>query len=389
MNSDRITLFILCLITFFGMSGSTLLGPVLPTIVEPLNTSREAVGLILAVYTLSTALFTLVIGSITDKINHKKILIPCLIINGLSGMAAFFATDLTLLLFIRFIQGSAVAGMTPLAMTIIGGLYSGKQRIHAMGRRSMSIAIGAVSLPFIGGSMGVFGWNFPFLFYSLTIPIAIVAVFALPETNPEEFTGKATIEFTDIKEALKDFRVTYTIFLSFAIAFLLYSVIIYVPFILEDSFDFTSQGAGIALSLRGASVIVVASQARKLSEIYSEHIVMSAGFGLLSAAIAGFPFVNTVSSTFFLLLLFGAGFGMIQPFLTTLIIQVSPSNIMGGIVSIFNTMKYIGQTAAPSVLGIVLFYFNMDMIFIVSSIFGFIIALSVYLTKARFYETNQ
>lgn len=125
MNIDKLTLFILCLITFFGMSGSTLLGPVLPIIVGPLNTSREAVGLILAVYTLSTAVFTLLIGSITDKVNHKKILVPCLIINSLTGIAAFFATDFTLLLFIRFIQGSAVAGMTPLAMTMIGGLYNG------------------------------------------------------------------------------------------------------------------------------------------------------------------------------------------------------------------------------------------------------------------------
>lgn len=389
MNIDKITLFILCLITFFGMSGSTLLGPVLPTIVTPLNTSREAVGLVLAVYTLSTAVFTLLIGSITDRVSHKKILVPCLVVNGLTGVAAFFAPDFTLLLLIRFIQGSAVAGMTPLAMTMIGGLYQGQERIHAMGRRSMSIAIGAVSLPFIGGSMGVLGWNYPFLFYILTIPIALLALFVLPETNPEQSIGKTTTGFREILESLKDFRVSYTIFLSFAIAFLLYSVIIYVPFLLEDNFDFTSQGAGIALSLRGASVIVVASQARRLSKIYPEHIVMAFGFGLLSLAIAGFPFVDTVTSMFLLLLLFGAGFGMIQPFLTTLIIQVSPGNIMGGVVSVFNMMKYIGQTAAPSVLGLILLYFNMQMVFIVSGLFGFFIALSIYLTKSRFSNVEM
>lgn len=193
----------------------------------------------------------------------------------------------------------------------------------------MSIAIGAVSLPFIGGSMGVLGWNYPFLFYCLTIPIAMVAIVALPETNPEKSFSKTTTGFREILEALKNFRVSYTIFLSFAIAFLLYSVIIYVPFLLEDNFDFTSQGAGIALSLRGASVIVVASQARRLSKKYPEYIVMAFGFGFLSLVITGFPFVDTVTSMFLLLLLFGAGFGMIQPFLTTLIIQVSPGNIMG------------------------------------------------------------
>ena len=125
-----------------------------------------------------------------------------------------------------------------------------------------------------------------------------------------------------------------------------------------------------------------------MSEKYPEHIVMALGFGLLSLSIAGFPFVETVTSTFLLLLLFGAGFGMIQPFLTTLIIQVSPSSIMGGVVSVFNTMKYIGQTAAPSVLGLILLYSNMQMVFVVSSLFGFIIALSIYLTKSRFYDVE-
>lgn len=384
MNNYKITLFILCLISFFGMSGSALLGPVLPTIVQPLNTSRESVGLVLAVYTFSTAIFTLVIGSITDKISHKKILVPCLILNGLTGITAFFVDDFMLLLFIRFIQGSAVAGMTPLVMTMIGSLYSGKDRIQAMSKRSMTIALGSILLPFIGGSIGVLGWNFPFLFYSLTIPIALIAVIVLPETNPEDPSNITTISFKEFLAALKDFRVYYTIFLSFAIAFLMYSVVIYLPFILKESFNFTSQGAGTALSLRGASVIVVASQARKLSDKYPEHIVMALGFCLLSFAMVGFPFVNTVNSTFLLLLLFGIGFGMVQPFLTTLIIQVAPQNMLGGIVSVFNTMKYIGQTAAPSILGLILLYFNMEMVFIISSLFGFTISLSVYFAKGKF-----
>lgn len=52
-------------------------------------------------------------------------------------------------------------------------------------------------------------------------------------------------------------------------------------------------------------------------------------------------------------------------------------------------IKYIGQTAAPSVLGLILLYFNMQMVFIVSGLFGFIIALSIYLTKSRFSNVEM
>jgi len=156
---DKPTLPIICLVAFFGMSGGALLGPVLPAMVEPLHTSREAVGMVLAVYTFSTALSMLLIGSIVDRFGRKNILIPCLIINGIAGTACYFAPNLTVLLALRLVQGIGIAGMMPVAMTMIGELYSGLDRVHAMGRMSMTTAIGSVSAPLIGGGMAVFGWN--------------------------------------------------------------------------------------------------------------------------------------------------------------------------------------------------------------------------------------
>jgi ACDE family multidrug resistance protein len=378
------TLSIICLVAFFGMSGGALLGPVLPAMVEPLHTTREMVGMILGVYTFSTALSMLLIGSFVDRFGRKNILIPCLLINGTVGAAGYFAPNLTVLLILRLVQGIGIAGMMPVAMTMIGELYSGLDRVHAMGRMSMTTAIGSVSAPLIGGSMAVFGWNYPFLFYALTIPLALIAIIYLPETNP--VATKTKTGFSGMLGTLKDFRVAYAIFLGFAIFFLLYTIVIYVPFMLKDSFGFTARDAGLALGIQGAAMALVASQAKRLSSRFPRHLVIGSGFLLTSIALAGLPWAGSIQLMLLMLLVFGAGFGMIQPVLNTLVTQIAPKGLMGSVVSVFNTMKYAGQTAAPAVLAIVLLQFNLKGVFLTSSLFGLVVAASVYLSGHRFSD---
>lgn len=379
---DKLVLFIICLVAFFGMAGGALMGPVLPAMVEPLNTSREAVGWVLGVYTFSTALFMLLLGVVTDRIGRKKVLIPCLLINGIAGLAGYFAPSLPSLLVVRFIQGIGVAGMMPVVMTMIGELYEGLERVHAMGRMSMTTAVGSVSAPLIGGTLAVLGWNYPFLFYGLTIPLALAAFFVLPETNSRN--SKQKTGFMDMFLSLKDSRVAYTVFLSFAVFFLLYTIVIYVPFILKDYFGFTSQGAGLALGVQGASMVIFASQAKRFASKYPKYTILGIGFALLGTAVLGMSGVYSIPVVFLLLLIFGVGFGMIQPMLNTLVTQVAPKERMGSVVSLFNTMKYVGQTAAPAVLGVILLNSNLATVFISSGLLGFSVAVSAYIMRHKF-----
>lgn len=262
--SGKLTLPILLLVAFFAMSAGAVLAPVLPFMVEPLNTSREAVGLVLGVYTFSTAFFMFFLSAFMDRMGRKTVLVPCLLINGIIGLGCYFAADLKILLFLRFIQGIGIAGMFPIVMTMIGELYSGLDRVDAMGKMSMTTGIGGVSAPLIGGLMAVYGWNVPFLFYGLTIPLAIVALLLLPETNMPESRSKHSA--FDLAKNLKEFRILYTMFLAFVIFFLLYTMVIYIPFLLKDFYTFDAKQAGLALGFQGIAMALVASRARILAK---------------------------------------------------------------------------------------------------------------------------
>ncbi len=373
---EKTILPIICLIAFLAMSAGALLGPVLPFMVEPLNTSREAVGLVLGMYTFSTALFMIFVSSIADRVGRKKILVPSLLINGMAGLACYFSTDMPTLLALRFVQGIGIAGMMPIVMTMVGELYTGLERVNAMGKMSMTTGIGAVSAPLIGGFLATYGWNVPFLFYGLSIPFAVIAAFFLPETNNKlSFDpNKQTI-----LKVLAQFQVLLTILLSFAIFFLLYAMVIYVPFILKEDFGFTVAQAGLALGIEGMAMAIIASRARYMSARYGKQRLLIAGFIIIGASLGGFMFAGSLSLVLVLIFAFGAGFGIVQPQLNTLITQVAPSGMMASIVSVFNIMKYAGQTASPLVLAFVLLNSNIQVVFAISCSFAFIVAFSLYL----------
>ncbi|WP_366924605.1 MFS transporter [Metallumcola ferriviriculae] len=69
--------FILILgIALLGMMGGSLLGPVLPALVSPFGIIDEQVGMVLAVYTASTALSMSFVGPLIDKLGRKQVVPP-------------------------------------------------------------------------------------------------------------------------------------------------------------------------------------------------------------------------------------------------------------------------------------------------------------------------
>jgi len=66
------------------------------------------------------------------------------------------------------------------------------------------------------------------------------------------------------------------------------------------------------------------------------------------------------------------------------LIQLSPPATRGGVISIHSCMKYIGQSAAPVVLGIVLVFFGLDAVFVVAGILGVLVAIMTFAMKKRF-----
>ena len=376
-------LVLLCITAFFGMAGGALITPVLPEMVGPLHTTTQGVGMLMSVFTISTAIFTLIIGQFIDCINRKKILVTGLVIYGCTGLVSFFVSDVNSLLVMRFIQGIGVAAITSLAMLIIGDVYTGIDCVGAMSKISISFALGSVFAPIIGGGLATFGWNYAFLFYALSLPFALVVMMILPETRKQ----KELDSYQGLIEALrylKNLPILYTIFLGFSIYFLLFAMMIYVPFMLKGEFNFTSGVSGIMLAVPGMACVVMAPKVRYFAGKYSLIRVIIAGFILVGLSLLLMSVVPSIIGVVLLLLLFGLGLVTSQTCIDAQIIQISPLEARGGVISIYSCMRYIGQSFSPIILGIILAYSGIAAVFVTAGVFGLIIAVMTYRMRYLF-----
>lgn len=333
--------------------GGALIGPVLSTLLKTFPVTESDVGQVLGVYTLAAALALPVLGYLTDKIGRKKVLVPSLLINGLAGLACAFAPNFQFLLTARAIQGIGMAGMAPVSLVLIADFFSGLEKVEAMGKYSSMLAVAGVVAPFLGGVLAEISWKLPFLLYSFSIPLAIIIWIWLPSPKREE-TAPLKKYLKPFKKALKDPSTLGILFSNFLMFFLLYTIVTFIPILLSQNYGVSETVIGSFLAIQGLAVAIVSAKADTIAKVIPKMGAICVGF-----LVAGIPlFLLPVELPLLLLgvpiALFGIGRGLVQPQINTLVTDKAPEGRTGGLVSIFNIMKYSGQTAAPLALGVVL-----------------------------------
>lgn len=379
MGSDEsrfldLTLALILAVAVFGMMGGALIGPALPAIDDPFNVSESTVALVLSVYLLSTSVAMPFIGFLIDKYGRKTVLVPCLLINGVFGGLCSIAPSFEVLLVFRAIQGIGIAGMSPVAMTLIGDLYRGLSRTKAMGYLSAVMSIGGITSPIIGGGLAALAWNYPFYFYLLNLPLALFVWLWLPSPEVE---AKGLKEYLKpFVESFKDLRVVAVLLSGYLTFFLLYAVVTYLPFILtEEPYGFSTFVAGIIIGVQGISIAIISINADKLEKIISSKRLILLGFFLHGLAIIWLPYEYPLASMFIFLFVFGVGRGFVMPQINTLITKLAPEKGIGGLVAVFNTLRFIGMGTSPVVLGIIRDFADLKAVFLFSAALAFIAAL--------------
>ena len=74
----------------------------------------------------------------------------------------------------RLLQGVGFAALTPILVTSIGDIYSGFEEATAQGLQFTGSGMAQMIFPLIAGFVVVFAWQYPFLLYGLSLPIAVV-----------------------------------------------------------------------------------------------------------------------------------------------------------------------------------------------------------------------
>jgi MFS family permease len=354
-------------IVVMAVIGGSLVAPILPSMIDPLGTSQEMVGMVMSVYTLFALFSTPLHGVLADRFGRKRVLVPAAVLYGISGFSIAFTDAFYGVLALRALQGVGAAGMMGLGVTLIGDIFKDKARATAMGYRSSAQSLVNTAIPFISGSIATVAWFYPFYVYILAVPLAIFVSMKLKDRST---TNQSSIKdyFRTIFTVMKDKRTLWVYSSNLFVFIFLYCLIVYGPILVVEELNLSTMYTGMLLSVGSAIAAITASQSGKLYYRFRKYQIVALGFLLCGAGLflisLALSFVYLVSC----IVVWGVGFGLVFPTLNTTVTELVSSHLRAGVVSGFTAMTYIGQTISPPLFGFILNFSNLQTVFLTAAL---------------------
>jgi DHA1 family tetracycline resistance protein-like MFS transporter len=274
-SDDRSPMGVLFLVVLVDMLGLTLVIPFLTYFVQDLASAEGIVdrgardlwvGIVIATYSLAQFLFTPILGSLSDRLGRRPVLMFGLLSNSVFFIVFGLSGSLTMAIAARFLAG---AGNGNIAVTraYVGDISEHEDVAKRMGMIGAAFGLGFMIGPFVGGILsdpangigGVFDTQFwadypyllPCLFSSALSSIAFLIAFSkLPESLPPEsrspFESSPLAQFGEtvrsISSVLRMPTISSLVVINFL--FLLGFTMMHGTFILFTSMEPDSGGLG-------------------------------------------------------------------------------------------------------------------------------------------------
>ena len=176
-RSDRgKVLMALMLTTGLIAIDATILATAVPSVVKELGEFDQFPWLF-SVYLLAQAVSVPIYSKLADTIGRKPIILVGVGLFLLGSILAGLAWNMTSLIAFRVIQGLGAGATAPMAMTIVGDIYTVAERALVQGYIASVWAVASVVGPALGGIFSQFtSWRWIFL---VNIPLCLLAGWAL------------------------------------------------------------------------------------------------------------------------------------------------------------------------------------------------------------------
>lgn len=171
-----------------------------PSLLQDFGVGYSELTWVFNSYQIAYAVLLPVCGAIGDKIGRKKTLLLGLIIFGIGSLLSGIAWNFWVLVTFRVVQAVGAAAIFPNGLVSGASFFAPDQRGRFMGIWSMSMSLGQVAGPSIGGLIIEFlGWRYIFFWNAIFIMVAFIVIGLLVK---EDTGNDAIIETFDVRGTL-------------------------------------------------------------------------------------------------------------------------------------------------------------------------------------------
>ncbi|MEC1259601.1 MFS transporter [Bacillus swezeyi] len=356
--SSSFILYLVCISAFFASLNQNIYSPIIPLIRDSFHVSVSMVNLSVSLFIFITAVMQIILGSIVDFKGARFVMMASIVITVIASIGCAAAQDFTLFLIFRVLQAVGTAALPLIAATTIGGLFEGTKRGSAMGTYQMLLSVAPAAAPILGGFIGE-RYNYPGIFWFLT-GLSVILLLANAFYFPREDTGKKAnmtanklmSHYTDI---FKNRTGNAILILSFLIFFIYFSIIVYLPILLTDSYHLDLKIVGLLYLPIAVSTIAGSMLFKWIQKKVSLGRLFLYGNLTAAGSIVFFGFTHSFSLVFMsaALVLFGITMGLIPPLFSTMMTNEFEDN-RGSALGMFNFIRYTGMACGPILSGFLL-----------------------------------
>ncbi|WP_243525902.1 MDR family MFS transporter [Bacillus pseudomycoides] len=407
-NQNRKLLLIgLVIAMLFAALDGTIVGTAMPRIVGELGGLSLMTWLTTA-YMLTSTTVVPIAGKLADLLGRRNVYIAGLIIFMVGSALCGMANGMTELIIFRGIQGLGGGIMMPMAMIIIGDMFTGKERAKWQGIFGALYGLASVIGPQVGGWI-VDAVNWRWVFY-INLPVGILAtIFIAMGLKSHKQTGPIKIDIAGIFTMIlgvvslllaltfggKDYawdswqiiglfalaiigivgfviveikaeepilpmhffkNRTFTLLnaIGFFMSIGMFGAIMFVPFFMQGIVGVSAAESGTIMTPMMITMIVMSIIGGQLvlkvgvkPQIITGMLIMAGGFWLLTTM--DMHTTKLVATSYMMII--GLGMGLVMPTLTLALQESFPKKDLGVVTSSSQFFRQIGGTFGITILG--------------------------------------
>ncbi len=333
----------------------SLISPVFEVLIGTFDASPSTIGLLVSAYTAPSLVLIPLGGALSDRYGRKRVMIAGLVLFGAAGAAISLTTTFEIVLGLRALQGVGSAGTTPIVVTAIGDLYSDAEAATAQGVRMTAVGTAQAIFPLAAALLVAVAWQLPFLMYAMALPVAALVYCFFDETlgtNAGDARGHDRSYRRRLSEQLARPRVVALLVAYAGPTFLYFGFQAYVAVMLVRVLDGSAGVAGVVVATFSIVYAVAATQAGRTTAWFGHRYRPLVGSNLVMAAgLTTFAFAPNVPVAVAGAVGFGAGYGLSLSLCRSIVPELAPPDLRGGVVSSGETLGRFGATISPAIVG--------------------------------------
>jgi len=334
--------------------GSSLVSPLLDSLVGVYGVSEARIGLVMAAFTAPAIVAIPLVGMVSDRYGRKPVLTAGLAIFGAAGAALAFTTDFRAVVALRLLQGVGFTGIAPVLIAATGDLFAGDREATAQGLRFTTVGLSLALFPALAGLLVALAWQYPFALFALGLPAAVVVHLWFEEPEATDDAADRSLDWRRLAAVLRTPHVALVLLGRPVPSVLWFGFLTYNSIVVVRFLEGTPGAAGALVGVASVASSVGGAQVGRLTAAFETRRVpllvgtAASGLGLTGIALAPSLPVAGVGAV-----VIGAGFGVVLTLYRSTISTLAPDGLRGSLVSVGESAGRLGSTLTPVVMGAV------------------------------------